>query len=158
MQPSVLTDTARPRGRTHSFPSPPPSPLSCPSSFPYGGSLLSAQTGCIRADVDADTEARKKNILKIFFKLLFFNYYFGSSCRLEKRQKNFGFQSLRSPRSLSSPSSAGFVGEAARRRRFFRPSSPSHPSKLYSSLGWLNSKVPRPFSPFSLRLIDVDGF
>jgi hypothetical protein len=60
----------------------------------------------------------------------------------------FGFQSP------NSPSSAGF----ARRRRFFRPSSPSHPSKLYSSLGWLNSKVPKPFPPFSLRLIDVDGF
>jgi hypothetical protein len=35
---------------------------------------------------------------------------------------------------------------------------PSHPSKLYSSLGWLNSKVPKPFFPFTLRLIDVDGF
>jgi hypothetical protein len=57
-----------------------------------------------------------------------------------------------------SPSSAGFAGEAERRRRFFRPSSPSHPSKLYSSLGWLNSKVPKPVPPFSLRLIDVDGF
>jgi hypothetical protein len=61
----------------------------------------------------------------------------------------FGFQS---PRSSSSQ------GKVARRRRFFRPSSPSHPFKLYSSLGWLNSKVPKPFSPFSLRLIDVDGF
>jgi hypothetical protein len=67
----------------------------------------------------------------------------------EKKKSVFGFQS---------PRSAGFVGEATRRRRFFRPSSPSHPSKLYSSLGWLNSKVPKPFSPFSLRLIDVDGF
>jgi hypothetical protein len=67
----------------------------------------------------------------------------------------FGFQSPKSP---NSPNSAGFAGEAARRRRFFRPSSPSHPSKLYSSLGWLNSKVPKPFPPFSLRLIDVDGF
>jgi hypothetical protein len=67
----------------------------------------------------------------------------------------FGFQSPKSPNSLSS---AGFTGEAARRRRFFRPSSPSHPSKLYSSFGWLNSKVPKPFPPFSLRLIDVDGF
>jgi hypothetical protein len=67
----------------------------------------------------------------------------------------FGFQSPKSP---NSPSSAGFTGEASRRRRFFRPSSPSHPSKLYSSLGWLNSKVPKPFPTFSLRLIDVDGF
>jgi hypothetical protein len=70
----------------------------------------------------------------------------------------FGFQSPKSPNSPNSPSSAGFVGEAARRRRFFQPSSPSYPSKLYSSLGWLNSKVPKPFPPFSLRLIDVDGF
>jgi hypothetical protein len=75
-----------------------------------------------------------------------------------KKLKKFGFQSPRSPRSPSSPSSAGFTGEAARRRRFFWPSSPSHLSKLYSSLGLLNSKVPKPFSPFSLRLIDVDGF
>jgi hypothetical protein len=94
----------------------------------------------------------QKYINKLFF------YFFGTCCRLEKRIKNFGFQSPRSPSSPSSPSSAGFAGEAARRRRFFRPSSPSHPSKLYSSLGLLNSKVPKPFSPFSLRLIDVDGF
>jgi hypothetical protein len=66
-----------------------------------------------------------------------------------KQIKKFGIQSPRSPSS---------AGEAARRRRFFRPSSPSHPSKLYSSLGLLNSKVPKPFSPFSLRLIDIDGF
>jgi hypothetical protein len=70
----------------------------------------------------------------------------------------FGFQSPKSQKSPNSLSSAGFTGEAARRRRFFRPSSPNHPSKLYSSLGWLNSKVPKPFPPFSLRLIDVDGF
>jgi hypothetical protein len=64
------------------------------------------------------------------------------------------------PRPPSSPSSlspAGFAGEAARRRSFFRPSSPSDPSKLYSSLGWLNSKVPKPFFPFTPRLIDVNG-
>jgi hypothetical protein len=67
----------------------------------------------------------------------------------------FGFQSPKSPKSPNSPNS---TGEAARRRRFFQPSSPSHLSKLYSSLGWLNSKVPKPFLPFSLRLIDVDGF
>jgi hypothetical protein len=60
----------------------------------------------------------------------------------------FGFQSLKSP---NSPSSAGFASEAARRRRFFRPSSPSHPSKLYSSLGWLNSKVPKPFPPLKFQ-------
>jgi hypothetical protein len=91
-------------------------------------------------------------------KIKYIYIFFGCCCRLEKRGKNisvFGFQSPRSPRS---PSSAGFAGEATRRRRFFRPSSPSHPSKLYSSLGWLNSKVPKPFFPFTLRLIDVDGF
>jgi hypothetical protein len=83
-------------------------------------------------------------------KKLFF-FVFGI-CLLEKKGKKcsvFGFQS---------PRSTGFVGEATRRRRFFRPSSPSHPSKLYSSLGWLNSKVPKPFFPFTPRLIDVDGF
>jgi hypothetical protein len=88
---------------------------------------------------------KKQNKKKLFI--------FGNCCMLgEKKNLVFGFQSPRSPRS---PRSAG---EAARRRRFFRPSSPSHPSKLYSSLGWLNSKVPKPFSPFFLRLIDVDGF
>jgi hypothetical protein len=56
------------------------------------------------------------------------------------------------------PELHGFAGEATRRRRFFRPSSLSHPSKLYSSLGWLNSKVPKPFFPFTPRLINVDGF
>jgi hypothetical protein len=84
--------------------------------------------------------------------------FFGCCCRLEKRGKNISVFSFQSPRSPSSPSSPSSAGEAARRRRFFRPSSPSHPSKLYSSLGWLNSKVPKPFFPFSLRLIDVDGF
>jgi hypothetical protein len=59
---------------------------------------------------------------------------------------------------LEIPELPGFAGEAARRRRFFRPSSLSHPSKLYSSLGWLNSKVPKPFFPFTLKLIDDDGF
>jgi hypothetical protein len=94
----------------------------------------------------------EKNKIKINY----YNYFFGCYCLLEKRgKKMFGFQSSRSP---SSPSSAGFAGEAARRRRFFWPSSPSHPSKLYSSLGWLNFKVPKPFFPFTLRLIDVDGF
>jgi hypothetical protein len=98
---------------------------------------------------------RKINKFKLFF------YFFGCCCQLEKRGKNisvFGFQSPRSPRSPRSPSSANFAGKAARRRRFFRPSFPSHPSKLYSCLGWLNSKVPKPFFPFTLRLIDVDGF
>jgi hypothetical protein len=92
--------------------------------------------------------------IRVDAQIIFLNnnkFFLGSWCQLEKNLV-FGFQSPRSP------SSPGFTGEAARRRRFFRPSSPSHPSKLYSSLGWLNSKVPKPFSPFSLRLIDVDGF
>jgi hypothetical protein len=105
---------------------------------------------------------RKKTKKKQFFLIFnFFNFliFFGSCCWLGKREKIFNFQfsvfGFQSPKSPKSPNS---TGEAARRRRFFRPSSPSHPFKLYSSLGWLNSKVPKPFPPFSLRLIDVDGF
>jgi hypothetical protein len=49
-------------------------------------------------------------------------------------------------------------GRSREKKKVFWPSSPSHPSELYSSLGWLNSKVPKPFFPFILRLIDVDGF
>jgi hypothetical protein len=97
----------------------------------------------VRVTTLPPSDRKKIKIKKIIF--------FGSCCWLEKRGKNisvFGFQSPRSPSS---------TGKAAR-RRFFRPSSPSHPSKLYSSLGWLNSKVPKPFFPFTLRLIDVDGF
>jgi hypothetical protein len=75
-----------------------------------------------------------------------------------KKYFSFRFSIPKIPKFPKFPGSAGFVGEAARRRRFFRPSSPSHPSKLYSSLGWLNSKVLKPFFPFTLRLIDVDGF
>jgi hypothetical protein len=87
--------------------------------------------GCVRTDA------------RIFYTFIF-KFFSGSCCLLGKREIYnlqflvFGFQSP------NSRSSAGFVGEAARRRRFFRPSSPSHPSKLYSSLGWLNSKVPKP--------------
>jgi hypothetical protein len=95
---------------------------------------------------------------KTFKKKILIKIIFGSCCQLEKRKKKcsvFGFQS---PISTRSARSVGFVGKAARRKRFFRPSSPSHPSKLYSSLGWLNSKVPKPFFSFTLRLIDVDGF
>jgi hypothetical protein len=132
--PHLPTDAAvRLHGRIslHS-PSPPPSPSLC----------------CPR-------RREKKTILFLFFiKKIFLVVVAG----LEREKiynlqfSVFGFQSPKSP------NSAGFAGEAARRRRFFRPSSPSHPFKLYSSLGWLNSKVPKPFPPFSLRLIDVDGF
>jgi hypothetical protein len=131
----------RPRGRT---------PMSAPS-IPC----------CPRVRTDA-TKIKIKN--KLFFYFYFFLVVVAS---LEREKKFsifnfqfsvFGFQSPKSPNSPSSSSSASFAGESTRRRRFFRPSTPSHPSKLYSSLGWLNSKVPKPFSPFSLRLIDVDGF
>jgi hypothetical protein len=91
---------------------------------------------------------RKINCLFLFFSFLV----------VVASRKNFGFQSPRSPRSPCSSSSPSSTSEVARRRRFFWPSSPSHSSKLYSSLGWLNSKVPKPFSPFTLWLIDVDGF
>jgi hypothetical protein len=106
---------------------------------------------CVRADAGVHPCGReKKNLI-----------FFGSCCQLGKREFFFNFQSPNSPNSPnspSSPSSPGFAGEAARKRRFFWPSSPSHPSKLYSSLGLLNSKVPKPFFPFIPRLIDVDGF
>jgi hypothetical protein len=112
-------------------------PAPCPPPYPFA-----RPASCPRGRADASARTIKKNKKKLFF----------GSCLLEKRGKKcsvFGFQS---------PSSAGYAGKAARRRRFFWPSSPSHPSQLYSSLGWLNSKVPKPFPPFSLRLIDVDGF
>jgi hypothetical protein len=140
--------------RTDASPSPPlPSP-SLPPSLPSPLSLLPSAD---RADANFFI------FLKIIlFYLIFFKLFFGSCCRLGKKEFFFNFQfslfASQSPNSPNSPSSTGFAGEAARRRRFFRPSSPSHPSKLYSSLGWLNSKVPKPFPPFSLRLIDVDGF
>ena len=60
--------------------------------------------------------------------------FFLGSFLQEKRGKKcsvFDFQSPSSPSSLSSTSSVGFAIKAARRRRFFCPSSPSHPSKLY---------------------------
>jgi hypothetical protein len=75
-----------------------------------------------------------------------------------KKYFAFRFSIPKIPEFPEFPELVRFACEAARRRRFFRPSSPSHPSKLYSSLGWLNSKVPKPFPPFSSRLIDVDGF
>jgi hypothetical protein len=112
--------------------------------LPYGRHPASVQT---QSAVRADAGAKKKYI--------FFFLVVVAVLKKEKKISVFGFQSPRSPRS---PSSAGFASEVARRRRFFWPSSPSHPSKLYSSLGLLNSKVPKPFPPFSLRLIDIDGF
>jgi hypothetical protein len=118
--------------------------------------------------VPASAPTRKKK-LNLFILFLFFLFLVvvaglerGKKISIFKFQFSvFGFQSPKSPKSPNSPnspSSWSFAGEAARRRRFFRPSSPSHPSKLYSSLGWLNSKVRKPFPLFRLRLIDVDGF
>jgi hypothetical protein len=127
-----------PSARTH-FP-PLPSPHSLSPLY------------CLRRHEKKNKKKKKK--------LNFFLLVVASSER-EKKFKKFDFQSPKSPKSPNSPnspSSAGFASEAVRRRRFFRPNSPSHPSKLYSALGWLNSKVPKPFPPFSLRLIDVDGF
>jgi hypothetical protein len=75
--------TQRPHGhsasvRTHSLPlshpSPPLPPASRPSPGPCGCRLLSAQM------------LEKKFIIIIIF------YYFGSCCRLEMKEKNFGFR------------------------------------------------------------------
>jgi hypothetical protein len=124
---------------------------------PWGtpsGPRLALRLAPVGHPVQAPVVLRPRRRLEIK-KKKFFKNLFGCCCWLEKRGKNisvFGFQSPRSP------SSASFASEVARRRRFFRPSSPSHPSKLYSSLGWLSSKVPKAFFPFTLRLIDVDGF
>jgi hypothetical protein len=118
-----------------------PSPSLCNPSLALHG----------RAVVSVRTSENKIIIIIIIYFILFFKI-FGCCKKEEKKCLVFGFQF---PRSRRSP---GFAGEAARRRRFFWPSSPSHPSKLYSSLGWLNSKVPKPFFPFTPRLIDVDGF
>jgi hypothetical protein len=112
--------------------SPRPSLSSLPPRLPYADGLMRPH-GLGRSDASS---------------------FFLGCCLLEKRRKKclvFGFQSP------SSPNSPIYAGEAARRRRLFLPSSLSHPSKLYSSLGWLNSKVPKPFFPFTPRLIDVDG-
>jgi hypothetical protein len=138
--------------------SPPPTPLARPASRPCGRAV-SAQTRersrgrelCARGPSSLPPApcGRSKINKKYFF---YFFIFLDSCCLLEKRGKKCSVFGFRSPRSLSSPS------EAVRRRRFFRPSSPSHPSKLYSSLGWAISKVPKPFFPFTLRLIDVDGF
>jgi hypothetical protein len=150
--------------------------LSRGRGFPADGFLPSAEVvktasvrtlGCVRADAaqrprghscgSAPTRKKIKNKKFILFLFFIFKFFLVVVAGFERENffSIFGFQSPKSP---NSPSSAGFAGKAARRRRFFRPSSPSHPSKLYSSLGWLNSKVPKPFPPFSLRLIDVDGF
>jgi hypothetical protein len=145
------------RTRSSPWPRPPLPSLCTPSLALRGRVVASAWTGfCVRVDGILRPRGRtkkKKNNNNNFLIIVILGCWL-----LEKRGKKcsvFGFQSPRSPSSPSSPSSAG---EATRRRRLFWPSSPSHPSKLYSSLGWLNSKVPKPFFPFTPRLIDVDGF
>jgi hypothetical protein len=137
----VHVDMARPCGRT-----------------PASARTWASARGCRAAS--ARTRDQKNKIKNLIF--------FGSCGRLGKREiynlqfSVFNPQNPQNPHSPQTPqtppSSVGFAGEATRRKRFFQPSSPNHPSKLYSSLGWLNSKVPKPFPPFSLRLIDVDGF
>jgi hypothetical protein len=120
------TPSGTPVRHPHPAPSGPPSgtgtpsgpcraPLPAPSGTPSSPHPAPSGTPSGRHRV----EKKKKNF-----------FFFGCCCRLEKRAKNisvFGFQSP------SSPSSTGFASEAARRRRFFWPSSPSHPSELYSS-------------------------
>jgi hypothetical protein len=157
----VRTDKVHPRGhspvsartraasaRKHSFPSSPSRKL--PSSRPCRRSLLSARTSCVRTDADADVQNKKNKNFKFKKKS-----FFGSCCRLKKKKKKIRFSIPKIPKLPKLP---GLRRRSYKRRRFFRPSSPSHPSKFYSSLRLLNSKVPKPFSPFSLRLIDVDGF
>jgi hypothetical protein len=95
--------------------------------------------------VRANAKKNKKNKKNYFFIFYFKIYFFGSCRRLGKREKiynlqftiynfrvsGFGFQSPKSLNSPSSPNSPGFAGEAARRRRFFRPSSlVTHPSSI----------------------------
>jgi hypothetical protein len=139
----------RPFPPSLSLPSPPPSP-SLPSAVHVDAGLRPRGRG----EKKKEKKKKKKKILFLFFLVVV--------AGLEREKKNFTIYNLQFSvfgfQSPKSPTSAGSAGEAARRRRFFRPSSPSHPSKLYSSLGWLNSKVPKPSPPFSLRLIDVDGF
>jgi hypothetical protein len=91
-------------------------------------------------------------------KFFFFSFFWVVVARWKREEKNilFGFR-FSIPKIPKIPKIRELCGEATRRRRFFRPSSPSHLSKLYSSFGWLNSKVPKPFFPFTLWLIDVDG-
>jgi hypothetical protein len=126
------------------------SPSLAPSlhpSRPHGCSLLSAWTGCIRTNALLCTRGRSKKNKNL-------KMVFGSCCLLEKREKKSRFLVF----NPQDPKIPELRREAVRRRRFFWPSSSSHSSKFYSSLGWLTSKVPKPFFPFILRFIDVDGF
>jgi hypothetical protein len=113
------------------MPSPPPS-----RALPYGRSLLSARTRMLE-------KIKNKKIKNKFI------FIFGSCCRIEKKERNFSFQfSVFNPQDPRAKprEEEGFFGLVPL------------VTHLYSSLGWLNFKVPKPFSPFSLRLIDVNGF
>jgi hypothetical protein len=122
------------------------SPCPCPPSVPPRSPCAD---GLLRLRGRAKTKIKKIKFILFYFLVV--------GC-WKREEKNVRFSVFQSARSVRSPSSPRFAGDAARRRRFFWPSSHSHPSKLYSSLGWLNSKVPKPFFPFTPRLIDVDGF
>jgi hypothetical protein len=127
-------------------PSLPPSPLSLsPLYCPHG----------------------RENKIKIKIKnlFLFLQLFLVVVAGLEREKKftiyNFRFSIPKIPKLPKLPELPELYGLRRRsheKKKVFWPSSPGHPSKLYSSLGWLNSKVPKPFPPFSLRLIDVDGF
>jgi hypothetical protein len=114
------------------------------------GKIPSAWTLPVRADASyirtGGRSRGRSKINKIKIKIFFLVVVAG----WKREKNNFGFR-------FSIPKIPEFP-ELREKKKVFRPSSPSHPSKLYSSLGWLNSKVPKPFFPFSLRLIDVDGF
>jgi hypothetical protein len=100
----------------------------------FGGKLPSGRPfrPDVREDAGVCPQGCKKFIIKKILKKKIYFIFFGSCCRLGRREiffnfqfSVFGFQSPKSPKSPNSPSSKGFAGEAARRRRFFRPSSPS---------------------------------
>jgi hypothetical protein len=124
----------------------PPLPLSLPPlppSLPPPLPPLDCPRGCRAAS--ARTRKREKKFT--IYNLQFSVFGFQSPKSPSSPSSLSSLTSLSSPSSPSSssspcsPRSPRSAGEAARRRRFFWPSSPSQPSKLYSSLGWLNSKV-----------------
>jgi hypothetical protein len=132
-------------------------------SFPPLPSLLSPLPLRTQSAVCADrlrpggcgSGRSKKNKNKNKKELFIFSFLVVAAIlKTKKKISVFGFQSP------SSPSSVGFAGKAARRRRFFGlVPLVTHPSSI-PLLGCLTPKflIPKPFFPFSLRLIDVDGF
>jgi hypothetical protein len=69
-------------------------PPSRPSPAPCGRNLLSARTGIVRVRMNTQNF---KNKIKIFF-----FFFLGSCCRLEKRKQNFRF-SVFNPRDPQAP-------------------------------------------------------